>query len=214
MQHFCWSHSRSKYRGHTVAPLPHQCCSLCPSLALGHSPTWTSRISSVMLNMDCILHGQVKELFMPKWFVCTQPEWVPGYFTEKGPISIIISLSHLCSSQSLYCNLFYAALKPLSNPAVCPLVIWLLTVGSRIPSLPNNTGKFIQQWVMGWRASQAMSASFVPLAISLRGAPRGMSPVSPSHGWLKYAELARRMSWRRQAPQGRVGLQPPALHIV
>lgn len=110
---------------------------------------------------------------LSKWFVCTQLKWVPGYFTENWLISVIISFSHLCLPQSLYCNFFYAPLMSLSNPAACPPVIWLLTVDSRIPSCPNNKGKFIQQWVMCWQTSQAMSTSFVPWAVSLTGAPGG-----------------------------------------
>lgn len=100
---------------------------------------------------------------------------------------------------------------PWSNPAPHPTVICLLKVDWRrreeIPSLPRNKGRFTYQWIF-WHTSQAMSASFVPLAVSPRRALGCMPPAHPCHSWLQYAKPARRTSWKRQFLQGRVGFSP------
>lgn len=96
---------------------------------------------------------------------------------------------------------------PWSDSAPHPTVICLLKVDRRIPSLPRNKGRFTYQWIC-WHTSQAMSARFVPLAVSLRRAPGCLPPAHPCHSWLQYANPATRTSWKRQFLQGRVGFSP------
>jgi len=202
--------------GDSISPAVSPVASTEVTLSLQFHPSAAVHVPGLLWDTPChaeyrLLSSLPAERPLFVQTVCLHPAQMVSRLFHKVAY---LFFSHLCLLQPLCCNFFYDLLMPLSNPTVCPPVVWLLTVGSRIPSLPNDKGKFIQQAVLCWHTSQAMPARFVPLAVSLRGTSGG-GVTSKSMAWLgEICWTDRRTSWRRQALWSGVGLQPPALHHV